>query len=47
MIPFIILIMVNDTVYKSLIMNYESLKYNFIFKNMLKAAFGLSNETAR
>jgi hypothetical protein len=41
-IPFITLIMVDDTVYKSLIMGYESLKYNFILKNMLKTAFGLS-----
>jgi hypothetical protein len=42
MIPFINLIMVDDTIYKSLIMDYQSLKYNFILKNMLKTAFGLS-----
>jgi hypothetical protein len=36
------LIMVDDTVYKSLIMGYQNLKYNFILKNMLKTAFGLS-----
>jgi hypothetical protein len=42
MIPFITLIMVDVTVYKSLIMSYQSLKYNFILKNMLKTAFGLS-----
>jgi hypothetical protein len=42
MIPFITLIMIDDTIYKSLIMDYQSLKYNFILKNMLKTAFGLS-----
>jgi hypothetical protein len=47
MIPFITLIMVDATVYKSLIMGYQRLKYNFILKNMLKTAFELSNETAR
>jgi hypothetical protein len=34
--------MVDDTVYKSLIMGYQNLKYNFILKNMLKTAIGLS-----